>query len=417
MTDRLSPRMLPEKTMPTTPPDILEIASGHEEPIRFPPSRVQLEAECRGPAGVVGAAAADLATTALTQPSEVPPLGDHIVPGDRIVVAVGDDVAQEQQVLGAVVSTLAAAGATAEQIEVLRLWSSRLEPVVAGGTTTIFDPGSEADTAYLMADDDANPRHVARGLVDADVVVSVGSFGWNAALGGQATEGELWPAFSRLETSQTVTRTLTLRPRGGHRAWKRAAQEVLWQLGVIAEVKAVTGRDGSLAHVAFGMPQSVRPAVGQAASGWRPRLARAAELTVASLSNPQAGLDRVARAIAAAARVTYPDGTVCIASRLSEEPGVVFTRWRQGVAVEPLVKEAIRSRDPALIADAFVTRQIARALGSRRLVLASDLDEAAVESLDIGHAASADDVIRLCTAAESVIVLHEADRMLPRLRS
>jgi len=40
-----------------------------------------------------------------------------------------------------------------------------------------------------------------------------------------------------------------------------------------------------------------------------------------------------------------------------------------------------------------------------------------VESLDIGHAATADDVIRLCAAAESVTVLHEADRMLPRLRS
>jgi len=403
--------------MPSPPPDILELATGHEEPIRFPRSHVRLEAEFRGPEGVGDAAAAELATTALTQPTDVPPLGDHIVQGDRIVVAVADDVAQEQQVLAAVVSTLAAAGATAEQIEVLRLWSSRLEPVVAGGTTTIFDPGNEADTAYLMADEEASPRHVARGLVDADVVVTVGSFGWNAALGGQATEGELWPAFSRRAASEQLTRNLAMRPRGGHRAWRNAAQEVLWQLGVIAEVKAVHGREGSLAHVTFGMPQTVLPVVRTAASGWRPRIARAAEVAVATLSDPQAGLDRIARAIAAAAQVTYPDGTVCIASRLSEEPGVVFTRWRQGVAIEPLVREAIRSRDPALIADAFITRQVARALGSRRLVLASDLDEAAVESLDIGHAATADDVIRLCRAAESLIVLHEADRMLPRLRS
>jgi len=196
---------------------------------------------------------------------------------------------------------------------------------VAAATTTIFDPSNEAETAYLMADDEANPRHVARALVDADVVVSVGSFFWNAALGGRAIEGDLWPAFSRLETSQTLTRTLTLRPRRGHRAWKTAAQEVLWQLGVIAELKAVPGRGDSLADVAFGMPQSVLPAVHQSAAAWTPRLARAAEVTVASLSDPQAGLDRVARAIAAAARVTYPDGTVCIASRLCEEPGVVFT--------------------------------------------------------------------------------------------
>jgi hypothetical protein len=417
MTSWPSPRMLPMKTMPSTPPDILEVATGHDEPIRLPRSRVRLEAECFGPTGVQDAEAVDRTTAAITQPVDAPPLRDHLVGGDRIVVAVADGVVQTQQVLETIVSTLSAAGATAEQIEVLRLWSRRLEPVVPGATTTIFDPGNEADLSYLMADAEANPRHVARGLVDADVIVTVGSFTWNAALGGRATEGEIWPAFSRRAASEDLMQTLALRPRGGHRAWQAAAEEVLWQLGVIAELKVVPGRDGSLAHVAFGMPQSVLPAVRKAASAWTPRIARAAEVTLASLSDPHAGLDRVARAIAAAARVTYPDGTVCIASRLREEPGVVFARWRQGVAIEPLVKEAVRSRDPALISDAFITRQVARALGSRRLVLASDLEEAAVESLDIGHAATADDVIRLCTAAESVIVLHEADRMLPRLRS
>ena len=153
----------------------------------------------------------------------------------------------------------------------------------------------------------------------------------------------------------------------------------------------------------------------RAARAWMPQLPRAAEVAVATLSNPHGGLATVGRAIAAASKVTYPDGTVCVVSRLNDEPGVVFTRWRQGVAIEPLVREAIRSKDPALIADALVTRQVARALGSRRLVLASDLEEAAVESLDIGHAASADDITRLCRSAESLIVLHEADRMLPRL--
>jgi hypothetical protein len=405
------------KPMPSIPPDILEVATGHDEPIRLPRSRVRIEADCLGPTGVQDAAAADRATAAVTQPVDAPPLSDHVVDGDRIVVAVADGVVETQRVLEAIVSTLATAGATAEHIEVLRLWSRRLEPVVPGATTTIFDPGNEADMAYLMADAEANPRHVARALVDADVIVTVGSFNWNAALGGRATEGEIWPAFSRQAAADDLVRTLALRPRGGHRAWKAAAEEVLWQLGVIAELKVVPGRDGSLAHVAFGMPQTVLPAVRKAAAAWTPRIARAAEVTLASLSDPHAGLDQIARAIAAAARVTYPDGTVCIASRLSEEPGVVFARWRQGVAVEPLVREAVRSRDPGLIADAFITRQVARALGSRRLVLVSDLDEALVESLDIGHAATADDVIRLCAAAESVTVLHEADRMLPRLRS
>ena len=401
--------------MPSTPSDSIELNAGQDEPIRLDGVADQLTAECRGPAGLQGTEAEQLVTTAVTTPAEGPPLAAHVVEGDRIVVAVTADVPQDQAVLEAVVSTLAGAGAAPDQIEVLRLWSSRRQPVVAGATTTIFDPGNEADTAYLMADDNADPRYVARALVDADVVVSVGSFGWNAALGGRGTEGELWPAFSRKAAVDALARTLALQPRGGHQAWKATAQEVLWQLGVIAELRLVQGQGDTLAGAFFGMPHDVVPAARRVARGWMPQLPRAAELAVATLADPRGGLATVGRAIAAASKVTYPDGTVCVVSRLSEEPGVVFTRWRQGVAVEPLVREAIRSKDPALIADALFTRQVARALGSRRLVLASDLEEAAVESLDIGHAASANDITRLCRSAESLIVLHEANRMLPRL--
>jgi hypothetical protein len=401
--------------MTSTSPESIELHAGQDAPIRLSPTPGQLIAECAGPVGVVHLEANQRVSDAAIRPEEGPPLTSHVVEGDRVVIAVAGDLPQDQAVIDAVVSMLAAAGTPADHIDVLRLWSNRLQPVVASATTTIFDPSSEADTSYLMADEEANPRHIARPLVDADVVIFVGSFGWNAALAGRAIEGELWPAFSRAEAAQQLRRTLALRPRGGHRAWLTATHEVLWQLGVIAELRVVPGRGGSLASVAFGMPAAAVAAAKRASQAWRPRLSKAAELSVATLSDPHAGLDRVIRAAAAAARVTYPDGTVCVTSRLTEEPGVVFTRWRQGVAIEPLVKEAIRSRDVALIQDAFFTRQLARALGSRRLVLASDLDEAAVESLDIGHAGSAEDVARLAHTAESLIVLHEADRMLPRL--
>jgi hypothetical protein len=48
-------------------------------------------------------------------------------------------------------------------------------------------------------------------------------------------------------------------------------------------------------------------------------------------------------------------------------------------------------------------------------VLLSAADEAAVEDLEFGHAAAPEVVERLAHRAESVVVLEEADRMLPRL--
>jgi hypothetical protein len=137
------------------------------------------------------------------------------------------------------------------------------------------------------------------------------------------------------------------------------------------------------------------------------------ELTVVSLSDPRS-FPALTAAVAAAARVTEPGGTICVACRVATPPGIVFQRWRQGAALERLVHEAVGTRDTALVADAVQARLFARALGDRRLVLLSDIEEAAVEDLEFGFVAAADAIGRLVERADSVAVLHEADRMLPQ---
>jgi hypothetical protein len=124
----------------------------------------------------------------------------------------------------------------------------------------------------------------------------------------------------------------------------------------------------------------------------------------------------VIRAVAAAARVTRPDGTICIASEVTEVPGVIFSRWRQGAALQPLIHEAVQTGDRALVADALETRLFARAIEDRRLVLLSALEESTVEDLEFGFADSPAVVERLARRAESLVVLHEADRMFPSLQ-
>ena len=121
------------------------------------------------------------------------------------------------------------------------------------------------------------------------------------------------------------------------------------------------------------------------------------------------------RAVAAAARVTRADGTICVASRVSSGPGIIFLRWRQGAPLEKLVHEALATQDPQLVADALQTRLFARALGDRRLVLLSDMAEDAVEELEFGSASSPEVVERLVHRSDSLAVLHEADRMLPNM--
>ncbi|MFM9058587.1 MAG: hypothetical protein ACKOSQ_05645 [Planctomycetaceae bacterium] len=393
---------------------------GAAEPLVLEPGAGAVAADCRGPAGESGAAAQRLVAEALARPAHGPPLAAHVVPGDRVVVALAGDVAQAAAVVAAVGEGLAVAGVTPAEISVLGAPSLDEGRAVAGAGTlpagaVAFDPTLDAATAYLAADEAARPLYLARALVDADVVVAVGEWGWNAALGGRSLEGELWPTFSRLACRRDLARTLARRGRHALPDWKAAMQEVSWQLGVCASLRLVAGRGDSLHAARFGLPDEAGRRARDAARDWCPHVAAPADVAVASVADTAAGFTGVTRALAAASRVTRPGGTVCVVGRVAAGPGIIFERWRQGAPLDGLVHEAAASADPALVADALETRLFARALGDRRLVLLSDIDAEAVEDLGFGHAAGPDAVERLAHRAENLVVLHEADRMLPQL--
>ncbi len=398
---------------------------GAAEPLRLEVEHGVLVADCRGPAGATGPDAEKLVTAAIDAPQEgaarvdTPPLRAIVVPGDRVAVALAGDVPRAADVIRAVTAPLLAAGV--EPGDLTLLLGPPLEDL-AGGQTPLdamanasgFDPVVESQSSYMAADAEGRPIHLARVLVDADVVVGVGGYRFDAALGGRALEGELWPTFSRRVCRTDVFRALARRGRLAVDGARGGNREAAWQLGLMASLRLVPGRGDSLAAACFGTPESAAREARRAAAAWRPAVPGAAALVVASLSNPRGGLPLLLRAVAAAARVTEPGGTICVASRLDAEFGPIFCRWRDGAPLDGLVREALASGDEQLIVEAFQTRFFARALGERHLVLLSDIDGDKVEELEFGHAADPAVVARLARRAPSVTVLHEADRMRPR---
>lgn len=370
--------------------------------------------DCRGPEGVRGPAAADMVRAALDAPVDVPALSSHVVAGDRVVIAISGNVVEENAVIAAVTDAVVRGGVAETDITLLR--------------SADFTVAEDGRTSYLAADTVAEPIYLARELVDADAVIAVGEWNWDASLAGRSIEGELWPAFSRRSSRESLVRGLAARPKKSLEEWRTALEQVTWQLGLLASLRIVPGTNDSLAAAVFGSPPGSRRASREVAAAWRPAVRGAAELSIASLREPSPagaggapsdghpGLEQLVRGVAAAARITEPDGTICVASSLHEPPGPVFTRWRQGAPLQPLLREAIAGGDPSLLADAFFTRRFDRALGTRRLVLLSGLDQELVEDLGFGHAASAETVERLAKRADTVAVLHEADRMLPSVR-
>ena len=397
---------------------------GAADPLILECAADALVADCRGPQGVTGDAARKVVTAALATPPEGPPLVSHVVPGDRVVIALAGNVPQEASVVAAVAGQLSAAGVRQEDMVVLQPPGAGVPPAAgdvgsagrdAPVRTVAFDPVAEAETAYLAADEAGRPLYLARSLVDADVVVAVGAWGFDASLGGRSVDGELWPTFSRLACRHEISRQLAKKGRRALPGWRESVQAITWQLGVCASLRIVAGRDASLGAASFGLPETAARLARVQAAGWSPEVEGNAALAIVTLAEPRGSFAAVTRAVAAASRVTHPGGTICVACRLAERPGIVFSRWRQGAPLAPLVREAVGTADPAMIADAVQTRLFARALGDRRVVLLSDLEEGVVEELEFGHAATPEVIERLAHRSDRVIVLREADRMLPRI--
>jgi len=360
--------------------------------------------DLRGPAGGRGSEASRIVRSALAEPHGVPPLSSHVVPGDRVTIAVAGEIAEERSVVAAVIESLAAGGVAEQDVTVLRSHE--------------FAAADDSRTGYLAADAEANPIYLAREIIDADCAVTIAEWNWDASLAGRGIDGEIFPAFSRNSCRESLVRRLLDGPHAALTAWRDSLGEVIDKLGLLASLRIVPGTSATVAGAVFGSPETSHHVVSDAAAGWRPTVPALVDCSIASLHEPAGAppnFEGLVRGVAAAARITAADGTICVASRLCTRPGPVFTRWRQGLPLGPLVREAVESGDATLVADAFLARRFHRALGGRRLVLLSSLDEETVEDLAFGFADSPETIQRLAKRSRKVAVLHEADRMLPAI--
>jgi hypothetical protein len=375
-----------------------------------------------GPVAIMDTAAA--VEAAVTAPVAGPPLAAHVVPGDRVVIGVAGHLpggnSTRDALQAALTEQLVSGGVAEGDITLLTAPSLALlgepqsdAPRAAVDNGLMFDPAQADQTAYLLADEAGEPLHLARLLVDADVVLSVGAFKYDASLSGRSPEGELWPSFARADRRQQLARAIIHHPRSALTSWRALSQQVSHQLGIMASLRLVPGQGDSMGGIAFGLPEAATAAARSLARPWRPLQSQSA-LTIAAISQPDCDFASLTRAVAAAAGTTHAAGTISIACNLATEPGIVFRRWRQGAELSPLIREAVAAGDPTLMREALQTKLFARALGDRRLVLLSQLDQELVEDLDIGHAGSADAVHRLIQQADSVTVLHEATQFCPR---
>ena len=407
----------------------VDLNYGSDDPLAIDSISPDAIVELRGPEGVDDDAAVDVIRDALLLPVAGPPLSEHVIPGDRVIIAQAGDLPGgtmlSDSIYSVILESLQSGGVSPDDVQriiapsIIKSDTSSLsqelpDTEIQNLSTSIYNPLNDSDTAYLSADEAGEPLHLGRALIDADVVLSIGSFGYDASLCGRSPEGELWPSFARQTQCQKFIKALLKNRQRALHHWRDESEQINAQLGILASLRLVAGDHKTLAGAAFGFPISSIAQSKSYAKGWRPAISARSPLTIAGIPDRPCRFIEVTRAVAAAARVTTHDGTICIACNMKEEPGIIFTRWRHGIDLPMLLREASDSEETVLLLDALHTSLFAQALGDRRLVLLSHLDQEFVEDLDIGYAETPAAINRLIQQSESVTVLHEANRLCPK---
>lgn len=362
---------------------------------------------------------------ALADPLGFPPLARATVPGDRIVVAIADDVPRQAAVVAGIVHSLVEANVLPEDITVLLsggvdaceiqgigdLLPSRLAAEVH---IQQHDPLDTKSLAYLAASKENKPIFFNRLLFDADMVLPVGCLRPQASLGYLGVHGSLFPAFSDQATWQRFRAVGGSDGEVQQRRHAREAAEAAWLLGIHLILQVVPGVGDSLLHVLAGEADAVaQQGRGLCEAAWLHRLSDSPQLVVAAIEGgPHVQTwENVSRALHAALAVTADHGAIVLCTDLKRPPGPALQR----LAGQPddLIARREILRDRSF--DAAAALMLLDARPRVDVFLLSGLSEDTVEDLGLGYVTGPEQIVRLSRQYPNCLLLGDAHRTMLEL--
>ena len=320
------------------------------------------------------------AAAALAAPLDFPPLHKAVVPGDNVVLAIEPDVPQSAEIVAAVVESVVQGGVSAEDITVLRVegdpHASSDDPRAAlpanlrdGVHLATHHPGKRGDLSYLGADQHDQPIYMSRRILDADVIIPIGSVRLDSPLGYGGVHAPLYPTFAddeargRCLIAQNGQASDDAIPRCAKRSAARPhaparrngavtqhdAEQVAWLLGVLFCVQVVPGPADSVLHLLAGRLEKVRQRGRQLGrEAWEFDVPRRADLVVAAIDGggPQQTWDNIGRAVAAAQRVVKENGMIALCTEVSETPGPALRVAAQSESVDQALRRIHKRKSP-----------------------------------------------------------------------
>jgi nickel-dependent lactate racemase len=364
---------------------------------------------------------------ALSTPLDFPSLVQVCVPGDRVVVALDRHTPCSAELISEIWRMLEQRGIDAAAVQILQpaaLDSVPLvdprqglpEPVRGEVQWTVHDPTEPKRHAYLAATARGERIYLARELVDADVVISVGMIAYDPVLGYRGTNSVFYPGLSNTEA--------VVRSRGeGHselgpddeRPLRQSIDEIAWLLGTQFSVQVIPAAGGGAADVVAGAYDRVfRKGQKLLAGHWHVSLDERADMVVAAVDADSAGhgWDQVGAALATARNLVVKGGKIVLLSELDAEPEIGIELIRKSDSPRSAL-HPIRKQAPV---DMIAATQFANAADWARVYLVSKVPVGMVDELFMVPVENDRELAKLLAGDESCVILGSAQHTYGEVR-
>jgi nickel-dependent lactate racemase len=330
--------------------------------------------------------------SALEHPLDFPPFTQLFVPGDHVVLALDRETPRAATILAEVWKSLAQRGIEPQSVHILQPggWDDdapvdpRSELPASVRTKvgwSIHNPGDKSSQAYLATTAKGERVYLARALVDADVVVSIGALAFDSLIGYRGTSSVFYPGLS---SSDAVRQAAGI----GHseltpedeRPLRQLIDEVAWLLGSLFSIQVVPSSGSDVASVLAGATEVVlRRGRELLAEHWLFEIDQRADIVVAAVDSDAGGHGwrQIGMAVEAARNLVLRGGTIILLTELHAEltPGLELLRDSKSPrdALHPL-----RNLSPV---DLVPASQLAQAADWADVYLHSRLDDDVVRKL------------------------------------
>lgn len=354
---------------------------------------------------------------ALGSPLGLPKLCQCSVPGDRIVLVVDPDTPRISTVINSAWEELHAEDATELNITLLfppdysgNDWQQLIDSlpvhIQKQSVVHIHDPSDELQRQYLASSGGGERIYLSQHLVDADLIVTLGTIAYDGLLGYRGTNSAIFPALSDAETISAARGTghVELTP-DDKRPLRDLMDEVGWLLGTQFAVQVIPDSTGNIGFAFCGIPDQVMSAAQTCLSEhWHTIVPEQLETVVISINPtlPQTSWKAIGTALEVAGRVTEDDGRIVIIADAPAPDSPAFQLLRRASEPADLLKPInLEPQD-----DAAEVSQLIRALGQHRIYLLSNLNPELVEELGVLAIANKAELNRIVSTSSRNLILH-----------